>query len=118
MTRVYLQLVRALASRKTRTTAVALIIAGALGIEAAPSERLPTAIVGGSLGFSLLFAWLFFHHGLTQLPQKQRGPLTFVVLVMLSALLIIQARAVLSLAAEVLQLQASRNGGTVPRCEG
>ncbi|HEX8821154.1 MAG TPA: hypothetical protein VF794_14590 [Archangium sp.] len=111
----YLQIVKALASRKLRTTAVALIVAGALGIEAAPPERLHTAVVGGSLGFSLLFAWLFFHHGLPQLPQGQRGPLTLVVLVVLSALLIIQARAVLALASEVLQLQASRPGVTAPR---
>ncbi|HEY0096829.1 MAG TPA: hypothetical protein VGB96_21055, partial [Archangium sp.] len=114
MTRFYLQLARALASRKTRTTAVALIVAGALAIEAAPPERLPTAIVGGSLGFSLLFAWLFFHHGLPQFPREHRGPLTLMILVVLSVLLIIQAHAVLALVHEVFQLQAWRNGVTPP----
>ena len=114
MTRFYLQFARALASRKTRTTAVALIVAGALAIEAAPPEHLCTAIVGGSLGFSLLFAWLFFHHGLHQLPREQRGPLTLVILLVLSGLLIIQAHAVLTLAAELFQLQARRSGVTPP----
>jgi len=101
----YTQLVRILASRKTKTTAVALIVAGALVIHAAPPERFLTALVGGSLGFSLLFAWLFFHSGLSQLPERQRGPFILVVLVVLSALLVVQARAALRLATEVLHSQ-------------
>jgi hypothetical protein len=101
----YTQLVKALASRKTKTTAVALIVAGALVIHAAPPERFLTAVVGGSLGFSLLFAWLFFHSGLSQLPERQRGLFLLVVLVVLSSLLVVQARAVLRLATQVLHSQ-------------
>lgn len=110
----YTQLVRGFASRRTRTTAVALIVAGSLVVHAAPPEHFVTAVIGGSLGFSLLFAWLFFHSGLHQLPQKQRGPFILVVLVVLSSLLIVQARAVLTLATEAL---LARNPGawTVPR---
>jgi hypothetical protein len=107
MTHVYSQLVKAVASRKTRTTSVALLVAGALVIEAAPPERFHTAVVGGSLGFSLLFAWLFFHQGLPLLPSRQRGPFMLVVLVVLSALLVVQVRAVLALASEVLHTQAA-----------
>ena len=104
----YTQLVKALASRKTKTTAVALIVAGALVIHAAPPERFLTALAGGSFGFSLLFAWLFFHSGLHQLPERQRGPFLVVVLVVLSSLLVVQARAALSLATEVLHSQESQ----------
>lgn len=111
MAHVSSQLVKALASRKTKTTAVALIIAGALVIQAAPPERLQTAIVGGSLGFSLLFAWLFFHCGLPQLRPRERGPFTLVVLVVLSSLLVVQAHAVLELASAVLQAQTSSTRG-------
>jgi hypothetical protein len=107
MTHVYSQLVKAFASRKTKTTSVALIVAGALMVQAAPPDRLPTAVVGGSLGFSLLFAWLFFHHGLPLLPSKQRGPFTLVVLVVLSSLLVVQTHAMLALASEVLHGQAA-----------
>jgi hypothetical protein len=111
MTHAYSQLVKAFASRKTKTTAVALIIAGALVIQAAPPERLHTAVIGGSLGFSLLFAWLFFHRGLPQLPPRERGLFILVVLVVLSSLLVVQAHAVLELASEVLQAQASSTRG-------
>lgn len=114
MTQVYSQLVKALASRKTKTTAVALLVAGALVIQAAPPERFLTAVVGGSLGFSLLFAWLFFHHGLRQLPPRQRGPFTLVVLVVLSSLLNVQLHAVLALASEALQAQASSAWAATP----
>ncbi|AKJ00714.1 hypothetical protein ATI61_120113 [Archangium gephyra] len=103
----YTQLVKILASQKTKTSAVALIVAGALAIHAAPPERFLTALAGGSLGFSLLFAWLFFHSGLHQLPERQRGAFLLVVLVVLAALLVVQARAALSLATEVLHLQES-----------
>lgn len=104
----YTQLVKVLASRKTKTTAVALLVAGALVIHAAPPERFLTALVGGSLGFSLLFAWLFFHSGLSQLPERQRGPFLLVVLVVLSSLLVVQSRAVLRLVSEVLHSQNSQ----------
>ncbi|HEX5749594.1 MAG TPA: hypothetical protein VFZ09_25415 [Archangium sp.] len=103
----YTQLVKVLASRRTRTSAVALIVAGALVVQAAPPERFLTALAGGSFGFSLLFAWLFFHSGLHQLPERQRGPFLLVVLVVLASLLVVQARAALSLATEVLHSQAS-----------
>ncbi|MCY1074697.1 hypothetical protein [Archangium lansingense] len=104
----YTQLAKLLASRKVKTTAVALLVAGALVIHAAPPERFLTAVAGGSLGFSLLFAWLFFHSGLRQLPERQRGPFLLVVLVVLSALLVVQARAVLSLATAALHSQDSQ----------
>ncbi|HEX8539299.1 MAG TPA: hypothetical protein VF664_17665, partial [Cystobacter sp.] len=94
------------ASRKVRTTSIAFLVAGSLVVNAAPPERFPTAVIGGSTGFTLLFAWLFFSRGISQLPQKQRGPLLLVVLVMSSLLLVVQARAVLSLADAVLQSQA------------
>ncbi|WNG33902.1 hypothetical protein F0U61_09840 [Archangium violaceum] len=110
----YTQLVRGFASRRTWTTAVALIVAGALVIHAAPPEHFVTAVIGGSLGFSLLFAWLFFHCGLRQLPQRQRGPFILVVLVVLSSLLVVQARAALALATEALRAQHS-GAWTVPR---
>lgn len=100
------QLAKALASRKVRTTTIALLVAGSLVVNAAPPERFPTAVIGGSAGFTFLFTWLFFNRGISQLPQKQRGPLILVVLVMLSLLLVAQARAVLSLTTAVLQLQA------------
>jgi hypothetical protein len=103
----YTQLVKVLASRKTKTSAVALIVAGALVVHAAPPERFLTALAGGSLGFSLLFAWLFFHSGLHQLPERQRGPFLLVVLVVLASLLVVQARAALSLATELLHSQES-----------
>ncbi|PTL82284.1 hypothetical protein [Vitiosangium sp. GDMCC 1.1324] len=106
MTDVYTQLVRALASRRTRSTTVALLVAGALVIHAAPPEYLPTAVVGGSLGFALVFTWLFFHSGISRLPPRHRGPLLLGVLVMLSLLLLAQVYAVLALAGEVLQTQA------------
>lgn len=102
----YAQLVKALSSRRVRTTAVALLVAGSLVINAAPPERFQTAVIGSSTGFSLLFAWLFFHLGVPQLPQKQRGLFILVVLVMLSLLLVVQAQAAISLAAEALQHQA------------
>jgi len=105
MSDAYAQLVKTLASRKVRTTTVALLVAGSLIVNAAPPERFHTAVIGGSTGFSLLFAWLFFHRGVPQLPQKQRGPFILVVLVMLSLLLVIQVRAVLVLATEVLRSQ-------------
>ncbi|WPB75476.1 hypothetical protein KYC5002_41595 [Archangium violaceum] len=101
----YVQLVKVFASRRTRTSAVALIVAGSLVIQAAPPERFLTALAGGSLGFSLLFAWLFFHSGLRQLPERQRGPFLLVVLVVLSTLLVMQAWAALRLATEVLHSQ-------------
>lgn len=104
----YTQFVKVFASHKTKTTAVALTVAGALVVLAAPPERFLTALVGGSLGFSILFAWLFFHCGLRQLPQRQRGPFLLVVLVVLSSLLVVQARAVLKLATESLHSQESR----------
>jgi hypothetical protein len=107
VTHAYSQLVKAFASRKMKTTAVALIIAGALCIDAAPPERFHTAVVGGSLGFSLLFAWLFFQRGLPLLPSRQRGPCMLVILGMLSALLVIQAHAMLALAVEALHAQAT-----------
>jgi hypothetical protein len=102
----YAHIAKALASRRVRTTAVALLVAGSLVVNAAPPERFQTAVIGGSTGFSLLFAWLFFHRGIPQLPRKQRGPFILVVLVVLSLLLVVQARAVLALAAEVLRDQA------------
>lgn len=101
----YVQLVKVFASRRTRTSAVALIVAGSLVIQAAPPERFLTALAGGSLGFSLLFAWLFFHSGLRQLPERQRGPFLLVVLIVLSTLLVVQAWASLRLATEVLHSQ-------------
>ncbi|WP_257452440.1 hypothetical protein [Archangium lipolyticum] len=102
---VHAQLIKALASRWVRTSAVALLVAGSLVVNAAPPERFQTAVIGGSTGFSLLFAWLFFHRGIPQLPCKQRGPFILVVLVMLSLLLVVQARAVLSLATEAFRSQ-------------
>ncbi|OJH40890.1 hypothetical protein [Cystobacter ferrugineus] len=99
------QIARALASRKVRTTTIALLVAGSLVVNAAPPERFHTAVIGGSTGFTLLFAWLFFHRGIPLLPQKQRGPLILAVLVMLALLLVVQARAVLDLATGVLQSQ-------------
>ncbi|HYO58880.1 hypothetical protein [Archangium sp.] len=115
MLHAYTQLVKALASRKTRTTSVALIVAGALAIHAAPPERFVTAVVGGSLGFSLLFAWLFFHCGLHQIPERQRGPFILVVLGVLSALLVVQSRAVLALATGVLRPPQDARAWTDPR---
>ncbi|ATB41722.1 hypothetical protein CYFUS_007192 [Cystobacter fuscus] len=100
------QIARTLTSRKVRTTTIALLVAGSLVVNAAPPERLPTAVIGGSTGFILLFAWLFFNRGISQLPQKQRGPLILVVLVMLALLLVVQARVVLSLVDTVFQSQA------------
>ncbi|KFA94401.1 hypothetical protein [Archangium violaceum] len=107
-THSHAQLVKVLASRNTRTSAVALIVAGSLVIHAAPPERFLTALAGGSLGFSLLFAWLFFHSGLRQLPERQRGPFLLVVLLVLSTLLVVQAWAALRLATEVLHSQEPR----------
>ncbi|WNG19414.1 hypothetical protein [Cystobacter fuscus] len=97
---------KALVSRKLRTTTIALLVAGSLVVNAAPPERFHTAVVGSSTGFTLLFAWLFFEKGIPQLPQKQRGAFILVVLVMLALLLVVQTRAVLSLADAVLQSQA------------
>ena len=107
MTHVYAQLVKAVASRKMKTTAVAFIVAGALMVQAAPPERFHTAAVGGSFGFSLLFTWLFFHQGLPLLPSKQRGLFTLVVLVMLSSLLVVQTHALLALAFELTDRASS-----------
>lgn len=105
------QLTKALTSRKVRTTTIALLVAGSLVVNAAPPERFHTAVIGGSTGFTLLFASLFFNRGISQLPQKQRGPLMLAVLVLLSLLLVVQARAVLSLADTVLQSQALNTQG-------
>jgi hypothetical protein len=109
MTPSYPQLVKVLASRRTRSTAVALLVAGALVIHAAPAERFPTAAVGGSLGFSLVFVWLFFHCGLSHLPPRQRGPAILLVLVVLSLLLFLQVHALVVLAGEMLRSRASHS---------
>jgi len=92
----WVAIVKTLTSKAVPITGIALIVAGVVATTAAPPERMGTALIGASSGFSLLFAYLFFRFGLPQIAKSSRGVSTVIVLIVLSGLLAFQLQQLVS----------------------